>query len=175
VGHAANRSTIASTNDNSCLECGRSVPTCVRQDRLACHQVDRQRRRDICAMYESLGRDVSTTAGAIRHGQRWRDIQSPLQSASQNYDADIRHGAFWFTYRLVRDRNACRKIRGCGTSLRRVFAACLTLIGAVLRFRSYDAHLQSAAIDRYDVHWHSARVHDSGNMCADIEVTCSFT
>jgi len=53
----------------------------------------------------------------------------------------------------------------------------VTLIGAALRFRSYDAHLQSAAVDRYDVHRHSARVHDSGDMRADIEVTCrsSFT
>jgi len=51
----------------------------------------------------------------------------------------------------------------------------VTLIGAALRFRSHDAHLQFAAIDRYDVHWHSARVHDSSNMRTDIEVVCSFT
>jgi len=66
--------------------------------------VDRQRRRDIRAVYQSLGRDVPIAACAICHGQRWCDIQGPLQSASQNHDADIRHGALRLTYRLVRAR-----------------------------------------------------------------------
>lgn len=50
------------------LECGRALSARIRRDRLARRQMDRQRRRDIRALHQSLGRYVSLTARTIRHG-----------------------------------------------------------------------------------------------------------
>lgn len=56
------------SSGNSSLGRGRALSARVRRDRLARRQVDRQRRRNIRALYQSLGRHVSLTPRTVRHG-----------------------------------------------------------------------------------------------------------